>query len=68
MEDRVDVLDGLGRHPMAVPEPAADEERLIEGVEVGRGELLERDRTECREYAGADMGAVVREGRRPEVT
>ena len=34
MEDRVDVLDGLGRHPLAVPEPAADEERLIEGVEL----------------------------------
>jgi hypothetical protein len=52
---------------MAVPEPALGEKCLIQGIEVGGGELLERDRTECREYAGADMGAVVREGRRPEI-
>jgi hypothetical protein len=67
MEDRVDVLDGLGRHPVAVPEPAVGEQHLVEGVELGGGELLERDRTKRREYAGADVDAVVRERRRPEV-
>jgi hypothetical protein len=32
----------------AVPEPAVGEQRLAEGVELRRGELLERDRAERR--------------------
>jgi hypothetical protein len=67
MEDGMDVLDGLGGHAVTVPEPAPRKEPLIEGVEVGGGELLERDRAKRREHAGADVGAVVGEGRRAEV-
>jgi hypothetical protein len=36
VEDGVDVLDGLGCHPLAVPEPAVGEQRLVEGVELQR--------------------------------
>jgi hypothetical protein len=57
----MDVLDGLGRHPLAVPEPTVGEQRLIEGVELRGGELLERDRAKCRKHPGTDVGAVVRE-------
>jgi hypothetical protein len=67
VEDGVDVLDGLGGHTLTVPEPAPGKERLVEGVEVGGGELLEGDRAKRRKYGGADVGAVVREGRRAEV-
>jgi hypothetical protein len=63
----VHVLDGLGGHAVAVPEPATGKERLVQGVEVGGGELLKRDRAKRRKYGGADVGAVVREGRRAEV-
>jgi hypothetical protein len=63
----VHVLDGLGGHAVTVPEPAPGKERLVEGVEVGGGELLERDRTKRREHAGADVGAVVGQGRRAKV-
>ena len=52
---------------MTVPEPAPGKERLVESVEVGGGELLERDRTKRRKYGGADVGVVVREGRRAKV-
>jgi hypothetical protein len=71
VKDGVNVLDGLGSHAVTVPEPAPGKERLVEGVEVGGGELLERDRTKRREHAGADVGAdvgaIVGQGRRAEV-
>ena len=62
VEDGVDVLDRLGGHAVTVPEPAPGKERLVESVEVGGGELLERDRAKRRKYGGADVGVVVREG------
>ena len=52
---------------MTVPEPALGEKCLIQGIEVGGGELLKRDRAKRRKHAGADVRAVVREGRRPEI-
>ena len=61
MKDGVDVLNGLGRHPLAIPEPAVGKQRLVEGVELGWGELLERDRAKRRKHPGTDVGAVVRE-------
>jgi hypothetical protein len=67
VEDGVDVLDRLGGHAVTVPEPAPGKERLVKSVEVGGGELLEPDRAKRREHAGADVGAVVGEGRRAEV-
>jgi len=67
MEDGMDILDGLGGHAMTVPEPALGEKCLIQGIEVDGGELLERDRAKRRKHAGADVRAVVREGRRPEI-
>jgi hypothetical protein len=50
VEDGVDVLDGLGGHTLTVPESAPGKERLVEGVEVGGGELLEGDRAKRGEY------------------
>ena len=46
----MDVLDGLGGHTLTVPESAPGKERLVEGVEVGGGELLEGDRAKRGEY------------------
>lgn len=61
VEDGVDVVDRLGRHALAVAEPALGEQRLVEGVELGGGEPLQWHCTERGDDVGADVGAVVRE-------
>ena len=63
----MDVLDGLGGHAVTVRSRPREEEHLVESVEVGGGELLERDRAKHRKYGGADVGAVVGEGRGAKV-
>jgi hypothetical protein len=64
MQDVVDIAHGLLRHRAAVAAPFA-EQRPVEAVEVGGGELLQFDPAERRDDVCGDVDAVVRHGAGP---
>jgi hypothetical protein len=64
MQDVVHVADGLLGHRAAIAASFA-EQRPVEAVEVGGGELLQLDPAERRDDVRGDVDAVVRHGAGP---
>src|SRR5215213_542833 len=64
MQDVVHVAHRLLGHRAAIAAPLA-EQRPVEAVEVGGGELLQRDPAERRDDVRGDVDAVVRHGAGP---